>query len=108
MRNLPLPLKLQSDYAINEDLVEDMFSPGVGLAEDTSINFVNRELKLVYPGLTLAEALEVETEFIATRGVERLVFNGRKYIIKDGYSCTIRNTLVSIEVTLIDVTGGAI
>lgn len=108
MRNLPLPLKLQINYSSEQNLVEERYSAGDTLVEDTAVDFVNTELKLIYPSLTLEEALTVETELLATRGVERLLFNGRKYLIKEEYDCTIKNTLVRLELNLVDVTGGNI
>ena len=106
MRNFPLPLKYNINYEEDVSLRGDSSSFSSSTWEEYNTINVERVLNIVYPKLTLAEALTVETELLATKGTERLLLNGKKYLIKDGYESIIGNTYVTIKLSIIDVTGG--
>lgn len=108
MINMPLPLKIQLDLDTATEIKENKATVSNNLMEDCKIDYIASDLSIVYPMLTLAEALEVETALLSTNGTERILYNGIKYLIKDGYTVTINNSYAKIELLLATASGGLI
>lgn len=106
MINLPLPLKVNLNQDEEVSLRMDSSSNSPSTWEEVNVVNIDRTLNLIYPALTLSEANTVETALLSTKGTQRILYNNRKYLIKEGYECTIGNSFVSIKLTLVDVTGG--
>ena len=106
MKALPLEDLLDKVVAIDRE-VASRTSSSIGVI-DTRLDYPNTIggiISLNYTGISLPDCLTIDASFKASYGTERFLYNGKRYLLNDGYSINYVNTSANISFSLKQVGG---
>lgn len=81
MITLPYPCNIQLNTSFDEDVMINSVDASTNLSAIKVLypNPIKRKATLVYGGLSMEESLVLEQAIQGTRGVERILYEGKKY-----------------------------
>jgi hypothetical protein len=73
---------------------------GVFESKLQSPNSAKESFDLSYTGISYADCKTIEDSFKASKGIERFLWEGNRYILSDGYTVSYNNSTASIMFSL--------
>jgi hypothetical protein len=104
MIDMPLPdlIELNTKSNMQLQVLDNSNEAGATNVILRTPNELVESLSIVYPKVTLADCLTIETALLGTHGSERIRHNNKRYLI-DGYDVTYNSGYAKLSLTLLQV-----